>query len=172
MHVPTSLQQWGNLLGMNMRAMCRSLLAFVRRSNQQLQLTWHWPCADGVWASFFAFFYRKFLWDFVGGILRNPGGLQWARRPTRVLFVNPISRPAPGSATFVALIIQYPVIQSVALVWGLLIIASEYPIPQLKLWVIYRTLVARIVLLLFQFLLGSLYYQVCKHGYTLIILSV
>ena len=73
---------------------------------------------------------------------------------------------------FVALIIQYPVIQSVALVWGLLIIASEYPIPQLKLWVIYRTLVARIVLLLFQFLLGSLYYQVCKHGYTLIILSV
>lgn len=37
--VPTiSLGRWANLFGMNMRAMCRSLLAFVRRSNKQLPL--------------------------------------------------------------------------------------------------------------------------------------
>ena len=67
---------------------------------------------------------------------------------------------------FVALIVQYPVIQSVALAWGLLIIAVEYPLPQLS-WGIYRTHIARIVLLLFQAFLNSLYYQVGKRGYTL-----
>ena len=66
-----------------------------------------------------------------------------------------------------ALIIQYPVIQSVALAWGLSIIAFEYPVPQLKSWAIYRTHIARIVLLLFQAFLNSLYYRVGKRGYTL-----
>ena len=31
---------------------------------------------DAVWASFFGLIYRKFFWDFVGGTLRDPGGLQ------------------------------------------------------------------------------------------------
>ena len=81
------------------------------------------------------------------------------------LFVIPIRRPTPGSACFVALIVQYPVIQFVALVWGLLIIAFEYPVPQLR--AVHRTLVARIILLVFQVLFGSLYYQVRKLGYIL-----
>ena len=63
---------------MNMGAMCRSLLAFVGALTNSCHrglpdITF---VTDGVWASFFALFYRKFFWDFVGGILRDPGGLQ------------------------------------------------------------------------------------------------
>ena len=32
--------------------------------------------ADTIWASFWGILYRKFFWDFVGGVLRAPGGLQ------------------------------------------------------------------------------------------------
>ena len=31
---------------------------------------------DAIWAGFWGLFYRKFFWDFVGGTLRDPGGLQ------------------------------------------------------------------------------------------------
>ena len=31
---------------------------------------------DAIWAAFFGLFYRKFFWDFVGGTLRDPGGIQ------------------------------------------------------------------------------------------------
>ena len=31
---------------------------------------------DAIWAAFFGLFYRKFFWDFIGGTLRDPGGLQ------------------------------------------------------------------------------------------------
>lgn len=31
---------------------------------------------DAVWASFWGILFRKFFWDFIGGVLRNPGGLQ------------------------------------------------------------------------------------------------
>lgn len=68
---------------------------------------------------------------------------------------------------FVALIVQYPIIQFVGLIWGLMIIAFEYPIPQLKSSAIYRTLVARIVLLSLQVFFGILYYQVRRRDYTL-----
>ena len=36
---------------------------------------------DAVWASFFGLIYRKFFWDFVGGTLRDPGGLQFVPIP-------------------------------------------------------------------------------------------
>lgn len=55
-----------------------SPLAFVRNP----YLTAH-PCLaelppplDAVWASFWGLIFRKFFWDFVGGTLRDPGGLQ------------------------------------------------------------------------------------------------
>ena len=44
---------------------------------------------DAVWAGFWGLFYRKFFWDFIGGILRNPGGLQSAIYPlVRDLFLT------------------------------------------------------------------------------------
>jgi len=97
----------------------------------------------GVWAAFFGLFYRKFFWDFIGGILRNPGGLQ----------------PTPQSAIFITLIVKFPVIQSIAMILGLVMIALEYPLPLLKSSAIYRSFVVRIVLLLFQVFFSILYYQ-------------
>ena len=32
---------------------------------------------DAVWAGYWGIFYRKFFWDFVSGIQRNPGGFQY-----------------------------------------------------------------------------------------------
>ena len=37
--------------------------------------TYEW--IDAVWSGFFGLIYRKFFWDFVNGILRNPGGVQY-----------------------------------------------------------------------------------------------
>jgi len=96
-----------------------------------------------VWASFFGLIYRKFFWDFVGGTLRDPGGIQ----------------PSPNSAIFITLIVKAPIIQILAMIMGLFIIALEFPLPQLKKLAIHRSIVLRIVLLLFQTFLTILFYQ-------------
>jgi len=96
-----------------------------------------------IWSSFWGFFYRKFFWDFVGGVLRDPGGLQ----------------PAPSAAIFVTLIVKAPIIQIIAMSLGMFIVALEFPVPQLKPLSIHRSIVLRIVLLLFQVFLTILFYQ-------------
>lgn len=96
-----------------------------------------------VWAGFFGLFYRKFFWDFVGGTLRDPGGLQ----------------APPSAAPFVAVIVKVPVVQVVSMILGVVLIVVEYPLPQIKQFAIYRSLVLRIVLLLFQVFFNILYYQ-------------
>jgi len=96
-----------------------------------------------VWASFFGLFYRKFFWDFVGGTLRDPGGLQ----------------PAKSAAFFITIIVKVPVIQMITMVLGIFMIALEFPLPQLKKLSIYRNLVFRVVLLLFQAFFAFLFYQ-------------
>jgi hypothetical protein len=96
-----------------------------------------------VWSSFWAVLYRKFFWDFVGGVLRDPGGLQ----------------APPASAVFITLIVKTPVIQLFAFVVGLIVLAVEFPIPQIKNLAICRSFAFKIVLLLFQTFLTVLYYQ-------------
>lgn len=96
-----------------------------------------------VWSSFFGLFYRKFFWDFVGGTLRDPGGLQ----------------PSPNAAIFITLIVKAPIIPVLAMIVGLFMIALEFPLPQLKALAIHRSIVLRIVMLLFQTFLTILYYQ-------------
>lgn len=96
-----------------------------------------------VWSSFFGLYFRKFFWDFVGGTLRNPGGFQ----------------PAPGAAVFITLIVKAPIIQILAMILGLMLIALEYSLPLVKGMAIHRSFVVRIVLLLFQAFLCILYYQ-------------
>jgi vacuolar-type H+-ATPase subunit I/STV1 len=96
-----------------------------------------------IWASFWGFFYRKFFWDFVGGTLRDPGGMQ----------------APPSAAVFVTLIVKIPLIQVAAMLLGFTLLALEWPLPLLKSTSIYRSFVARIVLLLFQTFLGVLFYQ-------------
>jgi len=96
-----------------------------------------------IWASYWGLFYRKFFWDFVQGTLRVPGGLQ----------------PAASDAIFITLIVKAPIIQSISLILGLFILALEFPLPQLESLGIHRSLVLRIVLLLFQVFLAILFYQ-------------
>ncbi|KAF5389384.1 hypothetical protein D9757_004245 [Collybiopsis confluens] len=96
-----------------------------------------------VWSSFFGLYFRKFFWDFVGGTLRDPGGIQ----------------PAPGAAVFITLIVKAPIIQIVAMILGIIILAIEVPVPQVKQLAIYRSFVVRIVLLIFQSFFTILIYQ-------------
>ncbi|KAF5380466.1 hypothetical protein D9615_004623 [Tricholomella constricta] len=93
----------------------------------------------GVWAAFFGLFYRKFFWDFVGGTLRDPGGFH--------------------AAIFISIIVKVPVVQILTMLLGMFIIALEFPLPQLKSLAIHRSIVLRIVLLLFQTFLTILFYQ-------------
>jgi len=96
-----------------------------------------------VWAAYFGLVYRKFFWDFVNGIKRNPGGLQ----------------PAKQDALFIAITVKAPVIQILSLILGLVILAFEYPAPFVKGTAAYRSLVLRVVLLVFQTFLAILFYQ-------------
>ncbi|KAG6903057.1 hypothetical protein C0995_006244 [Termitomyces sp. Mi166 len=96
-----------------------------------------------VWASFFGLIYRKFFWDFIGGTLRDPGGIQ----------------PGPNAAIFITIIVKAPIIQILSMVLGMFIVALEFPLPPLKKFAIHRSIVLRIVLLSFQAFLAILFYQ-------------
>jgi len=96
-----------------------------------------------IWASFWGFFYRKFFWDFVGGTLRDPGGLQ---------------APA-SSAIFVTIMVKMPIVQIITMLTAFFILALEFPLPQLKGTSIGRSIVLRIVMLLMQCFLTILFYQ-------------
>lgn len=96
-----------------------------------------------IWAGFWGLVYRKFFWDFVGGTLRDPGGLQ----------------PSPNVKGFITLIVKAPVIQIFAMLLGFAILALECPLPQIKKNKIYRSLIIRIVALFFQSFLAILFYQ-------------
>lgn len=72
----------------------------------------------------------------------------------------PDFRPSPNAAIFITLIVKAPIIQILAMIMGLFIIALEFPLPQLKKLAIHRSIVLRIVLLLFQTFLTILFYQV------------
>ncbi|KAJ7130854.1 ATP adenylyltransferase-domain-containing protein [Mycena crocata] len=104
--------------------------------------------AYAVWCSFFALFYRKFFWDFVGGTLRDPGGLQ----------------PSPSAAIFVTLIVKAPVIPIINAVVALFLLAVENPLPLVKSMSIHRSLIFRVVLLVFQTFFSSLFYQAQAEG--------
>ncbi|RXW24983.1 hypothetical protein EST38_g910 [Candolleomyces aberdarensis] len=96
-----------------------------------------------VWAGFWGLFYRKYFFDFVGGTLRDPGGMQ----------------APPSAAPFVAIIVKLPLVQIIAMTLGFIMLAMECPLPLIKEYAIYRSLVVRIVLLLVQVFVNILYYQ-------------
>jgi len=96
-----------------------------------------------VWAGFWGLVYRKFFWDFVGGTLRDPGGLQ----------------PSPNASVFIAIMVKAPVVQIFAMLLGMFILALEFPLPLVQKIRIYRSIVLRVVLLVFQAFLAILFYQ-------------
>jgi len=95
------------------------------------------------WAGFWGLIWRKFFWDFVGGIMRDPGGLQ----------------APPSSAVFVTVIIKAPIIQILSVLLAGFIIALEFPAPFVKGLQIHRSIVMRIPLLLIQAFFAILFYQ-------------
>ncbi|TFK54508.1 hypothetical protein OE88DRAFT_1203568 [Heliocybe sulcata] len=96
-----------------------------------------------IWAAFWGIFFRKFFWDFVGGIVRAPGGLQ----------------PSKSNAVFITLIVKAPIIQLFAMLLAFAILAMEVPLPQLKGSSFHRNFVVRIPMLLLQAFLTILFYQ-------------
>ncbi|KAG0698135.1 hypothetical protein DFH29DRAFT_113520 [Suillus ampliporus] len=96
-----------------------------------------------VWAGVWGFFFRKFFWDFIGGTLRAPGGLQ----------------PSPKFAIFISIIVKLPIVQIVTMVLGFTMIALEYPLPILKGTAIHRSIALRVVLLTMQASAAVLFYQ-------------
>lgn len=69
-------------------------------------------------------------------------------------------RPSPKAAIFITLIVKIPIIQILSMMLGLFILAIELPLPAIKQFSIYRSLMVRVVLLLFQVFLAILFYQV------------
>jgi hypothetical protein len=108
-----------------------------------------------VWAGFWGLIFRKFFWDFVGGTMRDPGGLQ----------------PSAGAAVFVTMIVKIPVIPIFAIVIGAVMLMIDFPAPFIKGTAVHRSLVLRIVLLFFQAFFTILFYQGTNAGiYSLIAL--
>ncbi|KAH9061312.1 HIT-like domain-containing protein [Lactarius vividus] len=97
-----------------------------------------------VWAGYFGLLYRKFFWDFVSGIRRNPGGIQ----------------PAKQDAFFITIMVKAPVIQIISIILGLVVLAFEYPAPFMRGTAAHRSLVTRVVLLTFQIFFAIMFYQV------------
>ena len=80
-------QTWEILFGTNIPVLLLSLPVFVSASftfqdYRLTQLTTLFPTVrhanlvDTFWAGFWGLIWRKFFWDFVGGTLRDPGGMQ------------------------------------------------------------------------------------------------
>jgi len=128
------------------------------------------PNSDAVWASFWGMFFRKFFWDFVGGILRDPGGIQYVHVHICHGPMHSIARrPSPRARVFIAIIVKVPFIQIMTMIVGLLILALEWPLPPLKGTRLHRSIPLRVVLLSFQSSFALLFYQV---GPSVVILFV
>jgi len=97
----------------------------------------------GIWSGFWGLFYRKFFWDFVGGVMRDPGGFQ----------------APPSAAIFVTLIIRAPIIQIFTMIIAMFMVALDYPLPLFKALAIHRSLPLRVVVLVLQASFAILYYQ-------------
>jgi hypothetical protein len=69
-------------------------------------------------------------------------------------------RPAPSAAIFISLIVKAPIIPIINAVVALFILSIEKPLPALKSMSIRRSLVLKIVMLVFQAFLSILFYQV------------
>jgi len=96
-----------------------------------------------VWASFYAFLYRKFFWDFIGGITRAPGGLQ----------------PSKAALPFVDVIVKVPIIQIFAMLTGITLILFELPNSPFRKSSLHRSFLVRVMLLVQQAALTILLYQ-------------
>ncbi|MBW0497511.1 hypothetical protein O181_037226 [Austropuccinia psidii MF-1] len=96
----------------------------------------YWTLWGGLWG----IFYRKFIWDFIGGKL-GPVGIV----------------PGPGSALFIDFIVKIPVIQLVCIAFGILTILIEWPLFPSSF--LYRSLIFKATLYIHAALASALIYQ-------------
>ncbi|RXK39704.1 hypothetical protein M231_03059 [Tremella mesenterica] len=114
------------------------------------KLIWHeWgrllALASGsymVWASFWAFFYRKFFWDMIGGTL-GPAGI------------------IPGNNTkpLVDIVVNIPLLQIFTLLFSLFALMLEWPLPMIKGTGLHRSFLARVVVYFLAGFVGIMVYQ-------------
>lgn len=78
----------------------------------------------------------------------------------RCIFLSFNVRPSPKVAVFIAIIVKIPAIQLLTMVLAAIILCIELPLPLIKPLSLYRSLVLRIVLLIFQACSSLLFYQV------------
>ncbi|KAH9839338.1 uncharacterized protein C8Q71DRAFT_704311 [Rhodofomes roseus] len=96
-----------------------------------------------IWAAFYGILYRKFFWDFIGGTLRAPGGLQ----------------PSPGIALFIDIIVKAPVVQLITMFMAMGMVALEFPAPFVKGTSIQRNFTIKLVMLIMQAFSAIMFYQ-------------
>jgi hypothetical protein len=107
-----------------------------------------------VWAGFWGCLFPKFFWDFVRGSLLTK---EMAKRACTD--ANPCGIvPSPQDAVFVNIIVKAPVIQVLAMVFGVTHLVIEL-VPVVQKTAIHRSLLLKVVTLLVQTFLAVLFYQ-------------
>jgi hypothetical protein len=110
-----------------------------------------------IWAGFWGCLFPKFFWDFVRGTnltsdaAKLLGQVCADATPCGIV-------PAPGDAFFVNVIVKAPVIQILAIVFGVTHLSIEL-LPPVQKTSIYRSFPLKVVTLLIQTFLACLFYQ-------------
>ena len=78
-----------------------------------------------------------------------------------LIFLSLDYRPSPKAAIFIAFIVKVPMVQMSTIALAVTILCIEFPLPRIKKMSLYRSLLLRVVLLIFQASLTILFYQVC-----------
>jgi hypothetical protein len=110
-----------------------------------------------VWAGFWGCLFPKFFWDFVrGSNFTKDMATAVGRNCTDA---NPCGIvPAPGDALFVNIIVKAPVVQILAIIFGVTHLVIEL-VPYVQKMSIYRSLPLKVVTLVLQAFLSCLFYQ-------------
>ncbi|GAA5902739.1 uncharacterized protein JCM6883_007225 [Sporobolomyces salmoneus] len=109
-----------------------------------------------LWATLWAFCYRKFLWDFVGGDLGSKGLI-----------------PSPKVELFIKEIVDFPVVQIINLLLSLFTLSIEYPLHSSLLRLkLFRSLPVRVALHFVDFGFAMLLYQTIDGGVFYLVTSL
>ncbi|TYJ53207.1 hypothetical protein B9479_006185 [Cryptococcus floricola] len=109
---------------------------------------------DAQSASFWAFLFRKFFWDMIGGTL-GPAGII----------------PGKNTEPLVNLVVNIPLLQSFSLVLGIFALVLEYPLPFIEGTAIHRSFILRAVLYFLTGFVGIMVYQCVDPAVYFVIVS-
>ncbi|ODO03576.1 hypothetical protein L198_02424 [Cryptococcus wingfieldii CBS 7118] len=131
-----------------------------------------------VWASFWAFLFRKFFWDMMYVPLRTYHGLSRKvpnadGRSGRSGGTLGHAGIIPGKNTepLVNLVVNIPLLQSFSLVLGIFALVLEYPLPLIEGTAIHRSFILRAVLYFLTGFVGIMVYQCVDPAVYFVIVS-